>query len=116
MKSSTLLGLLCLFVCHSFAAALNLRWVEYTTKNATVCTHTACRSFVHIVFTADMTNFTDSLVGGAHYSLDGGAKQQGDDIHFERHLVHGTSPLAHAGHSAVQCRHLRQPERQLREY
>ena len=91
MQSTLSILFVLLTTCHS-VAGLNLRWVQYTTKNATVCSHSACRSFVHLVFTASDVNLTTTLVGGARYTLDGGPSQAGRDIHFERHLVHGSSP------------------------
>lgn len=76
-------------------APLHLRWVDYIKKNATVCDTienrtSLCRSFVHIVFTAQVEDPTHVLRGGATYSIDGGKTyQSGRSITFERHLVTG---------------------------
>ena len=80
---------------NSENSTLSLRWVDYIKKNATVCHRpedgtVLCRSFVHLVFAAQVADPTHVLVGGATYSIDGGKTyQSGRSITFERHLVTG---------------------------
>jgi len=71
----------------------SLSWVPYIGTAACVCSNSTglCRLFAHLVLLATPNNsdVTQAFMGGADFSLDGGAAQSGHGLVFEGHTVSG---------------------------